>query len=149
VAGRAGRRHKKGKVIVQTFSPQHPVILETQNYNFRGFYKRELDERRRFLYPPYFRMISITIKHKKYDVAEQAAQIMASKLSDKLGNRVIGPSLPGISRLRGLYLQQIIVKMEKNKKLIHNIKALILDIQHKIMMMDGKKSIRINIDVDP
>ncbi len=149
VSGRAGRREKQGKVILQTFNPDHPVIRETQNYDFKGFYLRELSERKRFLYPPFFRMILITIKHKKADVAAEAAKIMAKKLKDKLSNRVMGPSAPGISRLRGLYLQQIIIKSEKDQKILKNIKELILTIKSDILEMSGKKTVRININVDP
>lgn len=149
VSGRAGRREKRGKVILQTFNPMHPVIRETRDHDFRGFYIRELAERKRFLYPPFYRMIQITIKHKKPDTAADAAQIMTSKLRSQLGNRVIGPTVPGISRLRGLYLQQITIKMEKDIHIIQKIKSHILKIKDAIQAMDGKKSTRIIVNVDP
>jgi len=149
VAGRAGRRAKKGTVMIQTYNPDHPVIKETESYNYIQFYKRELRERKHFLYPPFFRMISITIKHKKPDVAEDAALLMAIKLKSKLNQRVIGPSVPGIARIRGFYQQQIIIKMERDMTIIKQIKKLILDTKNEVMKTDGKKTVRIIIDVDP
>ena len=149
VAGRAGRRAKKGTVMIQTYNPDHPVIKETESYNYIQFYKRELRERKHFLYPPFFRMISITIKHKKPDVAEDAALLMAIKLKSKLNQRVIGPSVPGIARIRGFYQQQIIIKMERDMSIIKQIKRLILDTKNEVMKTDGKKTVRIIIDVDP
>ncbi len=149
VAGRAGRRAKKGTVIIQTYNPDHPVINETKSYNYIEFYRRELQEREHFLYPPFFRMISITIKHKKPDVAEDTALLMAIKLKEKLNQRVIGPSVPGIARIRGFYQQQIIIKMERDMTIIKKIKQLILDTKAAILQMDGKKTVRIIIDVDP
>jgi len=149
VAGRAGRRKKKGKVIIQSYNPQHPVIVETRNHDHASFYKRELIERKRFAYPPFFRMIRITIKHKKADAAEHAAKLFAEKLKAKLANRVIGPSIPGIARIRGFYIQVITVKMEKKKSSIIAIKALINSLKSELKSMDGTKSARYIIDVDP
>lgn len=149
VAGRAGRRKKKGRVMIQTFTPLHPVIQETQQYNYRQFYRRELSERKRFYYPPFFRMIRITVRHKKYKHAEQAAQLMCDKLNSKIGNRVIGPSVPGISRIRGFYQQQVSIKMEKKKNVVNSIKALVIAIRDEILSINGLKSVRFSIDVDP
>jgi len=149
VAGRAGRRKKRGKVIIQTFSPLHPVIVETKTHNYRHYYLRELSERKRFLYPPYYRMIRITIKHRHLKTAEEAARILTKKLSTKLGNRVMGPTVPGIARLRGMYLQQVTIKMEKKKQTVHLIKQLIIHSRNEILSLEGKKSLRFQIDVDP
>ncbi len=149
VAGRAGRRGKKGQVIIQTFSPMHPVIMETQKYNYKQYYHRELSERKNFLYPPFYRMIRLTIKHKKFPVAEEASKIMASKLQKKLGSRVLGPTIPGISRIRGFYHMQITIKMEKKRTVVEKIKELILEYRDEILNMQGKKSLRFAIDVDP
>ncbi len=149
VAGRAGRRKKKGRVIIQTFNPLHPVIVETKNNDHLKFYKRELLERKRFAYPPFFRMIRITIKHKNAPTAAHAAELFGSKLKDKLGNRVIGPSIPGISRIRGFYIQIITIKMEKDKTTILTIKELIHSIKSQLKGLDATKSVRFVIDVDP
>lgn len=149
VAGRAGRRAKKGKVIIQTYNPDHPVIRETEQYNYIHFYQRELKERDYFLYPPFYRMIKITVKHKKPDVAEDTALLFTMRLKEKLNKRVIGPSVPGISRIRGFYQQQIIIKMERDISVIKKIKKFIIDTKNEIAKIDGKKTVRIIIDVDP
>ncbi len=149
VAGRAGRRAKQGRVIIQTFNPQHPVIRETRDHDHVAFYARELKERKAFVYPPFYRLISLTVKHKKPEIAEEAAKVLASKLRAKLGNRVMGPSVPGISRIRGFYIQNILIKMEKKLEIVQSVKALILSIKIELNQIPGIKSARIIVDVDP
>jgi len=149
VAGRAGRREKKGRVIIQTYNPTHPVITETRNYDHVTFYKRESLERQRFLYPPYFRLISITVKHKDAKVAEEAARILTQRLKSKIGNRVIGPSVPGIARLRGLYIQNILIKMEKKSQVIRSIKSLVKEQISDMKQLASSKSVRFILDIDP
>lgn len=149
VAGRAGRRNKKGRVIIQTYNPDHPVIGETRTYDHSKFYKRELTERKRFMYPPFFRMVQITIKHKDPKVTLEVAILLCEKLRKHLGQRVIGPSTPGIARLRGLYIQNILIKMEKNTAAIKSIKSLIRQIKSELNNSDGVKKTRIIVDVDP
>ena len=149
VAGRAGRREKQGRVIIQTFNPQHPVIRETRDHDHVAFYARELKERKDFVYPPFFRLISITVKHKKPEIAEETAKVLATKLRSKLGNRVMGPSVPGISRIRGFYIQNIMIKMEKKLEVVQGVKTLITQIKLELNQMAGLKSARVIINVDP
>ena len=136
-------------MIIQTYNPQHPVILETKDYDHATFYQRELTERKRFAYPPFFRMIKLTIKHKRPEVAEETAMLFAKKLKAKLGNRVIGPSTPGISRIRGFYIQDIIIKLEKKKQVIIKVKELIRSIKSEISQLEGRKTVRIIANIDP
>ncbi len=149
VAGRAGRRAKQGRVIIQTFNPQHPVIRETRDHDHVAFYARELKERKAFVYPPFYRLISLTVKHKKPEIAEETAKVLASKLRAKLGNRVMGPSVPGISRVRGFYIQNILIKMEKKLEVVKKVKALVLSTKIELNQIPGLKSARIIVDVDP
>ncbi len=149
VAGRAGRRQKKGRVILQTFQPTHPIILETVSYNFPRFFQREMKERKSFIYPPHFRMVEITLKHKQAKTVFDAANYLSSDLRQYLKNRIIGPSEPGIARIRGFYLQRILVKLEKKQSVIDLAKAKILESKHKLQSAPGFKSVRVNIDVDP
>ncbi|MEE9439938.1 MAG: primosomal protein N' [Saprospiraceae bacterium] len=149
VAGRAGRRKKQGKVVIQTYSPSHPVIMEIMNNNFQRMYQRESIERKRFVYPPYFRMIFIQLKHKKPRVVEDAARYMAHQLREQLGNRVVGPAQPGVARVKSFYLQNIIIKIEKKAKMISYIKSLILHQRTVLKTSDGFKSVLMKIDVDP
>jgi len=94
-------------------------------------------------------MIRITIRHKRADIAEHAARLMAKKLKSVIGNRVIGPSTPGISRLRGFYIQDITIKMEKKKDVILSIKKLVQTTKKELTSMEGSKSVRFTINVDP
>ena len=149
VSGRAGRRAKQGNVIIQTYNPGHPVIIETMHHLYDRFYMREASERKAFIYPPFFRMIQIELLHKNPTTVAHAAQVFADQVRKKIGNRLIGPAIPGISRIRGQYIQTITIKMEKDPKVVHNIKQLIIDERNKLKLLPNSKSVRVNIDVDP
>jgi primosomal protein N' (replication factor Y) len=149
VAGRAGRRSKQGKVVIQSYSPEHPVLQETAQNLYGSFYQREMSERFQYKYPPYFRLILVDFEHKNAENTLQAAQAFVSLLSSKLGNRIIGPSEPPIHRLRGLYIQNVIVKFENDSKVAKGIKALLLDAVNQLKQIKAFKPIRVKIDVDP
>ena len=149
VAGRAGRRKKQGKVVIQTFQPDHPVIRETVMGAYNLMFRRDMGERKAFHYPPYNLMIIVLLKHKKPDTVDEAALVYANLVCSKLGTRVIGPSPPGIARVRGLYLQHLIVKLEKDSKVLHAAKVWLQEAKAAVQNMPGFKSVRINIDVDP
>lgn len=149
VAGRAGRRDKQGRVVIQTYQPSHPVIIETLKGAYGQFYNREILERAEVKYPPVQRMINVVLKHKKPHIAQDAASAFAQLLQSKLGNRILGPFQPGISRVRGLYLQEIMIKIEKNPKLVHATKVWLQEAKQAVQNMSGFKSVRININVDP
>jgi len=150
VAGRAGRREKQGKVIIQTFQPGHPVITETIHHLFDRFYERESAERKQFLYPPFFRLIHIEMLHKKSDVVAHAAQEYAQILKHKIGiKRVLGPAIPSIARIRGMYIYTITLKFEKDSHIVAKIKQIVSDEKEKLLKIPACKSVRINIDVDP
>ncbi len=149
VAGRAGRRKKRGKVVIQTYTPEHPVIQEIISNNYQKFFRREAQERKRFIYPPFFRMINIQLKHKKPRVVQDAARYMALQLKSALGNRVVGPAEPGIARVKGYYRQNITVKIEKKANSIKVAKSQILHQKSVLKSSDGYKSVGVKIDVDP
>ena len=149
VSGRAGRRKKQGKVLIQTTMPGHPIFKDVIQNDYKGFYQRESQERHKFIYPPYYRLIQLTLKHKKAKVVREAALIFADMLTEKLGNRVRGPSEPGVGRVRGFYLQNILIKIEKKNSAIKATKDWIVVFKNKIQDTKGLKSVRINVDVDP
>ncbi|MEM9547550.1 MAG: primosomal protein N' [Bacteroidota bacterium] len=149
VAGRAGRRKKQGKVVIQTYNPQHPVIQEIISNNYQKLFRRESQERKRFVYPPFFRMINIQLKHKKPRVVQDAARYMAMQLKSVLGNRVVGPAEPGVARVKGYYLQNITIKVEKKGSAIKVVKTQILHQRSVLKASDGYKSVGVKIDVDP
>lgn len=149
VSGRAGRKKKQGKVIIQSFDPLHPIIQDVIKQDFRSFYHREIQERKNFYYPPYSRLIKITLKHRKSAVIEEVSMLFAMELRKHLEKRVIGPSLPAISRVRNLYIRDILIKMENKAEIIQQAKKLIHQLKEKVQHMDGFKSVRISLDVDP
>ena len=114
VSGRAGRKKKRGKVIVQAFDVAHPVIGEVLQNDFQRFFEREIEERKLFSYPPFLRLIKITLKHKDPRLLNEGTKIFAKIIKEKLGHRMIGPAVPGIPRVRGSFLLEIFLKMEKD-----------------------------------
>ena len=149
VSGRAGRKKKQGKVVIQAFNVTHPVLKEVIKNDFAGFFKRETGERRMFAYPPFNRIIKITLKHKDPRLLNEGVKVYAKVLRDNLGNRMIGPAVPGIPRVRGQYLSDIILKMEKDNKWLVYAKQLIHEAKVRMQAVKGFSGIRVNVDVDP
>jgi primosomal protein N' (replication factor Y) len=149
VSGRAGRKGSQGKVILQSFMPTHQVLKDVVMENYDSFYAREIMEREEFKYPPFFRTINLTLRHKKFNVVEEASRIMAANLKKHIGARLMGPAQPSVARVRGMYIMHIFIKMEKNPKVIRWIKDLILAEKSLFAETKGFQSVRIKIDVDP
>lgn len=149
VSGRAGRKDKLGEVMIQLYQTSHPVIEEVLNDDFKTFSERELSERSKFVYPPYCRLIALTIKHKNNMVVERASIHLANVLKGRLGSRIYGPTVPGVARLRNYYLRSILIKIEKSRKVIHQVKTILTESIIDIKSIEGFKSIRVIIDVDP
>jgi len=149
VSGRAGRKKKQGTVFIQAFDVTNPVLHEVQHGDFDRFIKREMRERHDFLYPPFYRIIKIQLKHKKDNVVSEAANFLAERLRLKLGHRVLGPATPGVARVRGLYLMDIMIKLGLNSKGLKYTKDLILEAQVELKQQKGLSSVRVVINVDP
>jgi len=148
VAGRAGRKEKRGKVIIQTSNPDHWVIQLVQEHNYQEFYKQEIIERQNFFYPPFYKMIAFTLKHKDENEAARAAVELALALRAIFKERVLGPDSPLIKRIQNLFLKEIKLKIERTapeKKVKEKIKVVIDQFFSKI----ENKSVRVVIDVDP
>ncbi len=148
VAGRAGRRGKQGKVIIQTYNPSHWLFDLVKNANYSGLYFRELEERKQFGYPPYIRMIKILIKHKEDNICEAAAHEASKALNAVAGPYILGPERPYIPKINNYYLRQIIVKQLRNTEL-HQRKSEIARVLRELQGHPDYKSLRISIDVDP
>jgi primosomal protein N' (replication factor Y) len=149
VSGRAGRKKKQGKVIIQAFDISHPVLKEVIEGDYLGFYKREVAERQAFGYPPYQRLIQITLKHKKPTTVNEAAYFYTKFLQEKLGGLVIGPAIPSIPRVRNYYLLDVLIKLGKNSKQINFAKTSVLQANQMLAQKEGYSSVRINVNVDP
>jgi len=149
VSGRAGRKKKQGKVIVQSFDVAHPVLREIFTNDFMGFFTREIKERHTFAYPPFYRLIQITLKHKKPQTLNEASYFYVKALKEKLGKSVIGPAIPSIPRVRTLYLLDVMIKLERNTPQMQRVKEIVKQAGQTLRGMKGYSSVRINVNVDP
>jgi primosomal protein N' (replication factor Y) len=112
VSGRAGRKNKQGRVIIQTSKPENATIQEVVSYDYESMYRRQIAERQTFKYPPFYRMIRLSLKHKDYQVLNEAADYLAGLLRERLGGRVIGPEYPLVARIKNYFIKNIIIKFE-------------------------------------
>ncbi len=148
VAGRSGRKEKRGKVIIQTGDPDNWVIQKVINHDYVGFYTDEILERKNYFYPPFYKMIEFTLKHKDEHLLDKASMDFALSLRETFKERVLGPEFPVVRRIQNLYLKSIKLKLEKDasdKKVKERIQQLI-DAFYSVPL---NKSIRIVVDVDP
>ena len=148
VAGRAGRKNKKGTVIIQTRNAEHPVLKFVMQHQFKEFYSKELSERQEFKYPPYYRLIEVTVKNKQKEKVDAAALFLINKLRASIGNRALGPHTPEIERINNYYIQSILIKVEKEAS-IKNVKGIIQESIIDLKKQETLKSSFVAIDVDP
>ena len=148
VSGRSGRKQKRGKVIIQTQQPDHWVIKEVVNNNYENFYRRDLTERKKFGYPPHSRLIEITLKHKENEYVQEAAQVLTDIFRKNLGNRVLGPHIPLVSKIRNLFYRYIIIKIERSVSPAE-IKKIIKSSTNEFYANRSNHSVHIVPDVDP
>lgn len=148
VAGRAGRKNKVGKVVIQTFSPDHWLLEMVKKADYKALYEKEWRERQHFGYPPMIRLMKLSIKHKDTHVAQEAAKLLASWMKESLGNAVLGPELPMIPRINNYFIWQLLVKLERNAQLNQN-KSVVSNLVYKLQTTPEFRSVRVSVDVDP
>jgi len=150
VSGRAGRRGKQGKVVIQTYDPAHRVIQQVIENNYIDLYLTEMEERRAFHYPPFYRIINLDVKHKDPEILYNQATYLGNELRKHFGeDRVVGPQIPLISRIRNYYIQSIMLKFEKDGVSINKVKANIRDIITQFQTTKLSKGSIVQPDVDP
>lgn len=147
VSGRAGRKEKRGKVIIQTFTPDHWVIQKVTQNDYLGLYHQEILERKNFKYPPFYRLIKLTVKHRDRDASLHTAKKLKSELVKKLGGRVLGPEAPYISRIKNRYIYQIIIKFERDLS-SQKVKEFLNETIQEISQKKDHKASQIIADVD-
>lgn len=148
VAGRAGRKNKQGLVVLQTKSPDLPLIHQVVANDYSGLYQTQIDERRLFKYPPFYRLIYVYLKHRKEGVLEQAADLMAGYLRNGLGDRVLGPDRPPVSRIQTLFIRKIVVKIEQQASM-SKVREYLQQVQRAIIEDERFRSLLVYYDVDP
>ncbi|HEY0899758.1 MAG TPA: primosomal protein N', partial [Sphingobacteriaceae bacterium] len=149
VAGRAGRREKHGRVIIQAYDTQHRVLSQTIRNDYHELFLTEITERKNFHYPPLFRLINLDIKHKDNIKLNVIAQNLAKTLKQQFGERILGPETPLISRVRNYYIQSIMIKAEKEGVSVMKIKSVLKDILKRFEADPANKGAYVQIDVDP
>ena len=148
VAGRAGRKNKQGLVILQTKSPDLPVIHQVMRNDYENLYFDQLAERQLFRYPPYYRLIYVYLKHRKESVLDLAAETMAQYLRSGLGDRVLGPDKPPVARVQTLYIKKMIVKVEQTASM-GKVRDYLLSVQRAIVEDERFRSLIVYYDVEP
>jgi primosomal protein N' (replication factor Y) (superfamily II helicase) len=148
VSGRAGRKNKRGKVVIQASDPAHPVITDVRHNNYKSQFLRQLDERRMFKYPPFYRLIALYVKHKDKDAVNRAAHYLAQALFNIFGNRVNGPEFPLVERVQNLYQKNILLKIESDKT-GGKTKNLVMKCIGQMLSQPGYGSVKVLTDVDP
>jgi primosomal protein N' (replication factor Y) len=148
VSGRAGRKNKTGKVIIQTFSPYHSVIRYVIDNNYSEMYNSQILERRNFHYPPFYRLIKFSLKHKDFHLLNNAAQEYTALLRKEFGTAVLGPEYPMVSKVRGLFVKDSLLKIQKGKSNVQ-IKTIIRKCIVQFRELGIYNTARLIIDVDP
>ena len=147
VAGRSGRSEKRGKVVIQTYNPNHNTIQQVTNNDYIGMYKEQLYDRQIYKYPPYFRLIKLTLKHRDFDKLKEGAMWLYQVMSQNLGLPVLGPEEPPISRIRNEYIRTILIKIPQTTP-IGSSKKTIQKMLTSFEAVPQYRAIKVAINVD-
>lgn len=148
VAGRAGRRREKGSVVIQTVNPNHEVLKYVKAHDYASYYKAEIEDRAKFAYPPFTKVINIFLKNKDAIACDHAAVTLAKAMRQVFGERVLGPEKPFVSRVATWYLQSIMLKVEAGASM-KKVKDLLRQITASIAADPAIRTSQIYYDVDP
>ncbi len=150
VSGRAGRRNKAGTVVIQTLSPDHPLLATILRHNYESFFKTEIYDRHQHDYPPYTRLIEITLKHTDKKSCNATATLLANLLRERTsGIKIFGPGEPMIAKVRNKYLMSILIKIPRSKTDLAAMKLVMQQTIDEILKEKEHRSTRIIADVDP
>jgi primosomal protein N' (replication factor Y) len=147
VSGRSGRSQKQGKVIIQTYNPEHNTIKQVVDNNYEGMYKEQLYERQIYKYPPYFRLIKLTLKHRDFDKLKEGSIWLYQVMQQNLSIPVLGPEEPPISRIRNEYIRTIMIKIPINQSL-QSTKKTIQKMLNSFDAVAQYRSIKVYVNVD-
>ena len=148
VAGRAGRKGKQGKVVLQTRSMDHPIIPQVIHNNYEEMVESQLEERQLFHYPPFYRLIYVYLKHRDEKKLDFMSRTMGDRLRAVFGSRVLGPDKPPVGRIQTLYIRKIVLKIERNVSMAQ-VKDVLLDIKERMIADKRFRSLLVYYDVDP
>ena len=148
VSGRAGRKNAQGKVLIQAMNVKHPVLQLVQQHDYQKFYEYEISNRREFFYPPFSRIVMITLKHKDKEIVKEGSEKLAMFLRQDLKAFVTGPAVPVVGRIRNQYLMEILLKLPKEPGMSLTYKKVIRN--HIDLLLSEKKfsTVHVIADVD-
>ena len=149
VSGRAGRKHQQGKVIIQSSTPNHFVLQAVIHHQYEALLERELDERQKYAYPPYFRLIKIILKHKDYQLVDRAAAHLKEIFLQKGKIILLGPESPHVGRIRNQYLKEMLIKIKRNDSDLVAVKQHIARSMELLKEDKLFRSVTVYADVDP
>lgn len=147
VSGRAGRTKKRGNVIIQTYNPYHQILQQVSTNSYLEMYKEQLDERSIFKYPPFSRLIKITLKHRDYNKIEDGSEWMGKALKSIFGQQVLGPEAPPIARIRNEFYRHILIKIP-HKQSLEKTKKAVIKVKTSFLSIAQFRAIKIILDVD-
>jgi primosomal protein N' (replication factor Y) len=147
VAGRAGRRDKQGRVLIQTVQPRHHILNCVQRNDYKEMYLSQISDRKELLYPPFVRLIEITLKHRNEQTLLRAAQMLSQRLKAVFGSRVLGPVAPLVNRVQNRYLINFMLKIEREKS-TEKAKELLKAQCDVIRQVDEFRQVEVASDVD-
>ena len=148
VAGRSGRSGDRGKVLMQTYQPEHPIIKNVIENDYEKMYQNQLLERKDYNYPPFVRLIRITIKDKSYEKLNNSGDWLNRVIRDNYKGIVLGPVYPEISRIKNKYHKQFLIKL-RNLDELNRFRSIFQKIQKSFDSISKYRSVRIIVDVDP
>ena len=147
VSGRAGRSKKQGNVAIQTYNPYHQILQQVSTTDYQAMFKEQLQERWQFKYPPYYRLIKITLKHRDYTKVDSGINWLFKALYNSFGEHVLGPTAPAVARIRNQYIKNVVIKIPPKQSLA-NTKNQIQKIKNTFEAVKEFRPIRFIIDVD-
>ena len=147
VSGRAGRSKKQGNVAIQTYNPYHQILQQVSTTDYQAMFKEQLQERWQFKYPPYYRLIKITLKHRDYTKVDSGINWLFKALYNSFGEHVLGPTAPVVARIRNQYIKNVVIKIPPKQSLA-NTKNQIQKIKNTFESVKEFRPIRFIIDVD-
>ncbi len=147
VSGRAGRR-KHGRVLIQAYDVSNPVLSFVERHDYPGFYMHELNERYKFSYPPYFRLIEIRVKHRDETQLDRMSNELSLILRSLFGKRVLGPTTPSVNRIRNYFLRHLLIKLEKTLS-VKEVKTKLSQALEAYRKKPENRQLIIQVDVDP
>ena len=148
VSGRAGRREKRGTVVLQTSQPGHPLIRMVERFAYKEMVRLQLGERSMFRYPPYYRLIVIVLRSRNDSILQELSVLYAENLRRRLGERVLGPVTPPITRVQTLHIRKIVLKIEIAAA-IAPVRAILESVYAEMQRYLPFKQLIVHYDVDP